>query len=51
MEELGDDFRILLRTKDMGMMRSSGPYKDLIEVVQYEDYLFEERQAKAGKTK
>lgn len=50
-EELGDDFRILLRTKDMGMMRSSGPYKDLIEVVQYEDYLFEERQAKAGKTK
>lgn len=49
-KELGDDFRLLLRTKDMGMMRSSGPYKDLIEVVQCEDYLFEQRQAEAGKT-
>lgn len=40
-EELGDDFRFLRRTKDMGLMQSSGPYKDVIEVVDFENYLNE----------
>lgn len=40
-EELGDDFRFLRRTKSMGLMQSSGPYKDVIEVVDFENYLNE----------
>lgn len=40
-EELGDDFRFLRRTKGQGLMQSSGPYKDVIEVVDFENYLNE----------
>ena len=47
-EELGDDFRFLRRTKDMGLMQSSGPYKDVIEVVDYENHLNERDSQEDG---
>ena len=46
-EELGDDFRFLRRTKDMGLIQSSGPYKDVIEVVDFENYLNERESQKS----
>ena len=32
-EELGDDFRFLIRKRSQGLIQSSGPYKDLIKDV------------------
>lgn len=32
-EELGDDFRLLIRKRSQGLIQSSGPYKDLIQDV------------------